>query len=451
MALHFDYEVRWKNFRAFLDTNWVVIKPLTILLGPNNAGKTSITAPLLLLDQTLKSEDSTTPLITRGDLFDAGTYTDLIHSHVRSSELFLGFRFHVHEPRKRNIPRVGAYAPGAVELTFAWDKETRSIVLKRYAVFDIYKRPMLRQTRGKGPTYTLHSYEPSRLRTDERFAVRRTAPTNCFFTVGSTLYTFDRKIQGPDAARKARRHSEAFQNYLSAIGLTYSEVRNVFDSFSYIGPIRAQPKRYYEVRPEKPSAVGARGEAAPELIRRNASKLKKDLNRWVKAFEFGDSLEVNSLSDNLYELNFVSAGGTKKTSIADAGFGASQVLPLVVQALTAERGSLCVAEQPEIHLNPRLQCVLADLLAEIANRDRRVIVETHSEHVLLRLRRLIADNKISSDKVAIYYIEGTARKATIREIELSEKGAVLAWPKGFFEEGIREALALATAQASQKR
>src|SRR5205814_1200192 len=57
MALHIDYYVRWKNFRAFADTNWIVIKPLTILIGPNNAGKTSMTAPLLLMSQTLWSKD----------------------------------------------------------------------------------------------------------------------------------------------------------------------------------------------------------------------------------------------------------------------------------------------------------------------------------------------------------------------------------------------------------
>jgi len=254
----------------------------------------------------------------------------------------------------------------------------------------------------------------------------------------------------PDAARKTRRQTDAFQNYLSAIGLTFSELRNIFASLSYIGPIRAQPERHYEVLTETPVSVGAQGQHAPELIRRNIQKLRKNLDRWVKAFEFGDRIEVQNLSDSMFTLNFFSNNGRYRTSIADEGFGASQVLPLIVQALMSERGSLCIAEQPEIHLNPRLQSVLADLLADMANRDRRVIVETHSEHVLLTLRRLVASKKISSDKIAIYYIEGRPNNALIRKIKLSANGGIQEWPKGFFEESLREALALATAQASRK-
>ena len=107
-----------------------------------------------------------------------------------------------------------------------------------------------------------------------------------------------------------------------------------------------------------------------------------------------------------------------------------------------------VAEQPEIHLNPRLQCVLADLFVEMANSEHRIIVETHSEHLLLRLRRLVASGEIPHEKVAIYFVEKSAGISTIRPIPLEENGHIPSdvWPKGFFEETLRESLALATEQ-----
>ena len=155
---------------------------------------------------------------------------------------------------------------------------------------------------------------------------------------------------------------------------------------------------------------------------------------------------------SLFSLSFL-GNGRSRTNIADAGFGASQVLPLIVQALAAERNSLTIAEQPEIHLNPRLQYLLADLLVEMANGDHRVIVETHSEHLLLTLRRLVADGKIKHDQVAIYFVEKTKGASKIRAIDLTDNGHILSetWPKGFFEDSLSESLALAAAQSRHGR
>jgi predicted ATPase len=127
------------------------------------------------------------------------------------------------------------------------------------------------------------------------------------------------------------------------------------------------------------------------------------------------------------------------------------VLPLIVQALAAPKGSLTIAEQPEIHLNPRLQYLLADLFAEMASSDHRVIVETHSEHLLLRLRRLVASGKIGHEKVAIYFVEKRNGVSRIRHVPIQQNGHISSevWPEGFFEESLRESLALAAAQSEQ--
>ena len=117
------YQLRWKNFRAFEDTGWITLAPLTILIGPNNSGKTSITSPLRLLGQTVASSDGVTPLVTRGDLIDAGSYKDIVHQHDLAKELFFGIRYHIHEskepPNNRRLGKIGKYPPGAAEFTFS--------------------------------------------------------------------------------------------------------------------------------------------------------------------------------------------------------------------------------------------------------------------------------------------------------------------------------------------
>jgi len=124
-----------------------------------------------------------------------------------------------------------------------------------------------------------------------------------------------------------------------------------------------------------------------------------------------------------------------------------------VQGLAASEGTLLIAEQPEIHLNPRLQSVLAEFFAEIMNRRVNLLVETHSEHLLLSVRRLVAEERLKAEDVAIYYVENMDGVSKIREVPVQANGHVSAsdWPKGFFEDSLRESFALANAQAQKKR
>jgi len=451
MALHSDLEIRWKNYRAFEDTKWVRLPALTVLIGPNNSGKTSVTSPLLLLNQTFSSRDAATPLVTRGPLVDAGSFKNIVHNHDISKSLFLGLRYHMHDARSKagTIGKVGEYPPGAAEITLVAGKRSEDIVLRRFALLDILQRPFLSQSRTRSGAYTLRSGAFKLVKQKERAAIRRTKPTNFLFFPSSAL----RALQAPNMKRGEKvsfvEPSRAFNMYISALSAAFGELQDLFRGLTYIGPLRERPRRYYPIAGEMPMSVGSRGEHMANLVRGRLSQFRGQLDEWIQRFEFGSRLVVDDVSDELFFLSFESRSKPTKTNIADAGFGASQVLPLIVQALAAQSQSLTIAEQPEIHLNPRLQYLLADLFVEMANSDHRVIVETHSEHLLLRLRRLVASGKISRSKVAIYFVEKDQKGvSSIRHIPIEDNGHIAAdvWPKGFFEDSLRESLALASAQ-----
>ena len=446
--LHSNYQIRWKNYRRFEDTNWLTLTPLTVLLGANNGGKSSVLSPLLLLSQTLGSHDSEAPLVPFGPLIDLGNYRDFIHQHDTSRELFFGLRFHSHEPKGKVKP-VGTYAPGGIELTFTAGEQPQQVTLKKFEVSDIYNRTYFSRV-AKDKHFELSGVISTAGMTEmERHAVHSATPMNYMFSPSDVLYELDKQKE-QDKETKTKAFSGDFSHYLKAIGFTQALIRNVFDNLSYVGPLRARLSRFYRVSAEMPETVGAQGEHAANLFRRKASTLKNEINRWVKAFEFGDQLRYKSLTDDLFQLTFVT--GTEETNIADAGFGASQVLPLIIQAVAAPEDSLTLAEQPEIHLNPRLQCVLADLFVEMATTGHRVLVETHSEHLIVRLRRLVAEGKIPAEDVSLYFVEKTGGESKIRRISLEENGSIDAstWPSGFFDDSLRESLALATAQAQAK-
>jgi len=448
MALHVNYEVRWKNFKGFKDTKWIKIKPITIFLGSNNAGKTSFLAPFLLMNQTVTSRDSSSPLIIRGRIYDGGNIKELLNDYDLSKELFFGFKYHTHEVPKR-LKKVGNYPPGVVEVTFKVNNNIdRDLFVKSEAVYDIYSRPLLKLIRNKEGQYDLSGIKLTGMSVEEQNSIKKSSPLNFLFSPNALLSSMRREVEEQDENAATKRLSKSFSELLQAISFNFSLASEILGDISYLGPIRENPKRYYELRNENYNTVGPRGENLPDLLKKNFSKIEIELNEWVQKFGFGDKLELKKLSNTIYSILFRNNGDDNYTNIANAGFGASQILPLIVQALVSPAETLTIAEQPEIHLNPRLQCVLADLFAYMSKKDQRVIVETHSEHLLLRLRLLVANKTISADDIAIYFVDKVNNESKVREIEIEADGHVnpSEWPSGFFEESLRDSLALATEQ-----
>jgi predicted ATPase len=128
----------------------------------------------------------------------------------------------------------------------------------------------------------------------------------------------------------------------------------------------------------------------------------------------------------------MNSGTDDLVSIADVGLGVSQVLPVLVALLVAEPGQLVYIEQPELHLHPRAQVALAQVLADAANRGVRVVAETHSSLLLLGVQTLIAEGKLEPEKVMLHWFSrGEDGSTTIRSVQPDENGAYGDWPEDF--------------------
>lgn len=444
MAVHSNYEIRWKNFKGFRDTGWIEIKPITILLGPNNSGKTSLIAPLLLMNQTISSKDTSTPLIVKGDIYDGGTIEELSHDYNVKNDIFFGFKYHIHKTQK-DLKKLGAYPPGAFEVEFSLKKDGE-LYVKNETIYDMYFREFFCLKRDENSPYQLTSNDFKRISSYEKNTIGKSKPLNFLFSPNSVISAFRRELKKDENSIKS--FTSDFSGLIQAVSYNYSMVSKLIGGLSYIGPIRENPRRHYEIGNESHKTVGHKGENTANLLKKHISKIQKDIDIWIKKFGFGDEIEFKQLSSTIYSIIFKELSSKSQSNIANVGFGASQILPLIVQALVSPKDSLTIAEQPEIHLNPRLQCVLADLFAFMAKRDQRIIVETHSEHLLLRLRLLIANKTLKSEDIAIYFIEKESGTSTIKPIKIENDGHINnnEWSKDFFEDSLRESLALATAQ-----
>ena len=129
----------------------------------------------------------------------------------------------------------------------------------------------------------------------------------------------------------------------------------------------------------------------------------------------------------------------------DTGYGCSQILPILTAAYNTEQTSILMIQQPEIHLHPSAQAELGDLFVDIANDGPQMFIETHSEHLLIRVQSLIAEGKISPEDVSIYYIygqEGKKRMKKYVKMDIGDDGHFInEWPEGFFPEKWNSSLA----------
>lgn len=449
MPVQSNYQVRWKNFKGFSDSGWIEIKPITIIIGNNNSGKTSFLAPILLMSQTIISIDGISPLVVSGNTFDGGNIQELINNYDLTKDFSFGFKYIIAKAENK-LKKIGDYPPGGVEITFGIDnKADKELYVKSQKIFDIYSREYLKINRDVFSKYRFTGSTIKGLTNDEKKAIRNATPLNFLFSPNSFLS----QLTNFESSKNKINFSESFSELLKISAANFSVFREILGKVSYIGPIRDNPKRYYEFKNENYHNVGSKGQNVPDLIKKHEKKIKNQLNYWVKKFEFGDTLELHKLSNSIGCLAFRRNGEETYTNIANSGFGASQILPLIIQALVSEPETLTIAEQPEIHLNPKLQGVLAELFSLMIEKKQRILVETHSEHLLLRLRTLIAKGKIKKENIAIYFVEKVGSESKIRPITIDDNGHIppTEWPNGFFEDTLNESIDLAIAQSETKK
>jgi predicted ATPase len=236
-----------------------------------------------------------------------------------------------------------------------------------------------------------------------------------------------------------------------------STSRRFFEaSVEYLGPLREAPRALYE-RSSSATRLGKQGEFTAAVLHKerktlvlmprpdgtNESRpLGEALDFWLQRFGLADSARAEDLARLGISLSVRPVGADRDVDLTAVGVGVSQVLPVLVLCLLAEPGSLVLIEQPELHLHPRLQSELADFLLLCARTGRQIVVESHSEHLVNRLRLRIAQDPTSEthELVQLVFAESTEGLTAYRPWEITPFGGLANdWPDGFLELTAREA------------
>jgi predicted ATPase len=429
-----------KNFKAWEDTGDVELAPLTLLFGANSSGKSSLHQFLLMLQQTIESPDRRRVLHTGDDRtpVDLGSYSSLL----RNANVELPLEFEL--DWRRSTP-----------LQTVYGREQ-----SRLSIRDMRFKAAIGATADAPPRLRVdnYSYEFSADKTDIlRLGSERGDDGGYVVRADGIelVRTLGRKwpVSPPSQFHAFPDDLPTRYQYLDfAADLTLA-LEEQLRAINYLGPLREKPSRLYRWSGEEVSHVGWRGEHSIEALlagrarkfnfaaKRKLQPLQVLVAQWLRDLGVIDKFSVTQIGEGRdeYEVRVTTPGSQREVLLTDIGFGVSQVLPVVVEAFYSAPGATVVMEQPEIHLHPAVQAGLADLFIaaisareESSPRNTQFIVESHSEHLLRRLLRRIAENEVDPANVRCYVVNSGRRGSRIHALDFDEYGNVRNWPENFF-------------------
>lgn len=560
------------NFKAFAETQDIPIKPITLIFGPNSAGKSSIIHSLALVHQADK-DGSLDVYRTElgGSSIDLGGFRQYIYRRQVNRRLEFGVTFdtaHFEGRLAENFAPVREVKVSAL-MGMPLDDEDRPISgsapsVLSYEIF-AHNKTLIRMSRrpdgnlaidhmdSEHPVIsrflkamleavtTTEKVSPEELKTLAE-VVDEMVPTMVFYQAGiyvvgpvestdeqsdqikalefygkQTVKPISRGERMEDLAAVVRQF---LPNLLREIidGLNQS-TSGFLSRLEYLGPLRSYPPRHLAFSEHEDTNWKAGGGYAWDVLRRD-ERVRASVNQWLSAedrlktpyqFEITNLGSIEKILENvkgslenyhslldqkafygevyedgeptgendlviqlemvepeilhglakkgiiesglpgvLEELSMIDKRSNTMVSHRDVGIGISQVVPVLVSAFGSEKKIVAI-EQPEIHLHPKLQAELGDVFIEsaIGKNQNTFLLETHSEHLILRIMRRIKESKlgklpenfpmITNENVCVLFVDPEGPASVVREIPLSETGELVGqWPGGFFEESFEE-------------
>jgi len=403
-----------KGFKSIRDETEIELKPLTILAGANSSGKSSVIQPLLLLKQTLECPYDPGPL-----------YLEKENVRFTSANQVLW--------RGKSTKSINSFSIG---LKSEFIQLEQSFLRSGLKSDDFSINSIKFKLTNEGRIY---EWKPN-MRTEElidnipHFILRSFNKD----IIKDLQWNFERikYILLLDI-----RHNEFRIPLLGAFQSPLEEFNPYISQLIHLPGLRGIPERKYPKTAIGKNFPGLFYNYAPSILvkwkQSNDDRLNQLCN-WL--FKLGLTWKIIPYSRDATFIELLvgrlhtsaKAGAHDLVSIADVGFGVSQVMPVLIAMLVAEPGQLVFIEQPELHLHPNAQVKLAELIAETAKRKVILIIETHSSLLLKTIQALIAEKKLPKDLVKLHWFtrqeDGSSK---VYSGNLDKKGAYGDWPEDF--------------------
>ncbi len=495
-----------ENFKAFQNLNNLKIKPVTILCGTNSCGKSSILQSILLLKQTFESKNSNQNLLLNGKFVKLGNFEEVIFKKQTDKHLSFNFVFNINSD-SYGFKNGGRRPPIAFlmrdfmssvtirektpEFMIDYKITLKAIDSKRIDEKDYLKSlgvahiciKIVEKNNNKPKSNIIVSITNSH---DDLYKVEWSNLKSRFGDKDDENIngSIDMRMQFEnlipvafDMENPKERRESKFQDIRLVLHRINDLLQNFFSDYSYVGPVRQSHLNgggfgfYFG---DDTTDIGNSGENAPFLFLKEKGDIlkdhffynKKDDNFYKKttvslenAFDdwfsfmgikgFGGTISNRNINLHLNASKF----DTTQIDISQVGFGISQMFPIVLEGLRMSKGSTLLLEQPEIHLHPNLQMQMADYFIALALSKKRVIAETHSDHIVNRLVRRIVEDETHNlkDLIGIYFIKPSENGSIYEEINIDEMKGITNWPDDFFDQTASESLKIMQAGLKKRK
>ena len=429
--------VTLKNFRCFREEQTARLAPLTLLVGENSTGKTSFMALARALWEL--AYDYRNPDF-KEDPYDLGSFIEIAHHRgargSQAKEFNAGFSA---KGKNKRSPAT------SFDFTFGRDEAAPVPIRRRIA----RGRTWIDESCNGADAYVLrvgtnrNSWEiqvPHGIRNRHRSEVEYAPPQYLYF-LGIV----------PGRERTEFTDFVPLGNSPQMTSNDVKKVRDLADSDYHFrrhqpfasAPVRAKPRRTYDPARTTPDSEG---DYVPMYLadvfsrdKKAWKSLKKGLEDFGQAAGLFDEISVRQFGrggSEPFQVQVRRFDGKRKgpqRNLIDVGYGVSQVLPVIMELLRPDAPPLFLLQQPEVHLHPSAQAALATFFCHVASRDRQLIVETHSDHLLDRVRMEVRDGRtpLKPEDVSILYFERGELDVNIHSIRIDKLGNILDAPKGY--------------------
>ena len=465
--------LRIQNFKSWQDTGDIAFGSLTGFFGTNSSGKSSILQFLLMLKQTVESSDRSRVLHLGDDksYVDLGTMYDIIHQHEDPGRIIFTFSW---------LPSNVDYDTNYFEQTYNWKDYQLSLFDNNTTTQDQLTKPSLNFSAeiARAQDHIWIKSIRYQSKTDT-IGVKR-IDTNKVNSANYEVYISNNKTSIINsnfiriASNKFYLLPPIPNRYLSKLADEFVfKLEELFDNSFYLGPLREYPRKFYSWAGDKPQGVGDQGEDAIAALLSSRNEVptidiglnhpkrtvEEHVAHWLKELGLIYSFKVQPIAPNRkeYEVRIQRTAESASVFLTDVGFGVSQILPVLVLLFYVPEGSTVILEQPEIHLHPAVQAGLADVFIDaIKRRKLQIILESHSEHLLQRLQRRMAEFTLNPEKaidpevINLYFTSIKEGRSELTTLDLDEYGNIRNWPDGFFGNAFEEAAAKMKAEMKRK-
>ena len=401
-----------QNYRCFLDIPKAPLAPLTLLVGENSTGKTSFMAMIRILWGIFYDYQEQYVDFTK-EPYNLGTFNDIAHYRggrgSQADSFSAGFtegkhKFRVEFKKKGTVPILSRRTISDGITSIEEHITKTSIVTKIFTPQGRWKKTDKRNIDSLDEI-PLGRLLRSPLATDQLAD---------YFT--SQYYS-------PDISSEDLEKARTLSSRISRAG-----IRKKLPYAS--APVRSNPRRTYEPSLTKPDIEG---ETVPSYLASESlhterwKELQTGLENIGQSTGLFDSIRVKQLGDpsEPFQIQIRKGYGRRKGSwrnLIDMGYGVSQLLPLVTELSRERSSNLFLLQQPEIHLHPMAQAELGSLFCQISNSKRQLIIETHSNYLIDRVRMQVRDEQISPSDVSLLYFERGELDVTIHSMGFDKEG-----------------------------